>query len=132
MKTTIIKFLIKLKNASMSQKETITIPTNCLITQFLKFLYKEGFIQSFSFNFVKKQNQKKSKTTVYLRYCYNKPILLNIKIVSSPAYTQYLKIKSIAKLPTKKRLFVLSTTKGLLSSLECKKHNIGGILLFTC
>jgi ribosomal protein S8 len=43
-----------------------------------------------------------------------------------------LKIKSISKLSTKKRILVFSTSKGLLNGLECKKQNIGGTLLFIC
>ena len=132
MNTTLINLIIKLKNAALSQKEFVIVDYNIFIIELLKLLYKEGFIQSFSIKLNQKQYQKKYEIFIFLRYVYNRPTLTNIKIFSTPSYNHFLKLKSIAKLSTKKKLFIFSTNKGLLSGLECKKYKLGGTLLFIC
>jgi small subunit ribosomal protein S8 len=133
MNTNLIKFLIKLKNASLSQKETLTVDCNSLNLELLKILYVEGLIQSFR---VKKQNttQKKSSfvVKVTLRYFYNKPLLKNLKIFSKPSHLKYIKYSDICKIGDKRFIFFLSTSQGILTSLECKKKRTGGKLLFMC
>jgi len=131
MNITLIQLLLKLKNASLARKEIVTIKYNKLCLDLLKLLYIEGFIQSFNIQtinspFLKKQLQ----ITITLRYFYNKPIFKNLKIVSKPSYIKYLKLKDLCKIVDKKSVLFLSTNKGLLTSLDCKKHQIGGTLLF--
>jgi len=131
MNITLIQLLLKLKNASLARKEIVTIKYNKLCLDLLKLLYTEGFIQSFNIQtinspFLKKQLQ----ISITLRYFYNKPIFKNLKIVSKPSYVKYLKLKDLCKIVDKKSVLFLSTNKGLLTSLDCKKHQIGGTLLF--
>ena len=131
MNITLIQLLLKLKNASLARKEIVTIKYNKLCLDLLKLLYLEGFIQSFNIQtinspFLKKQLQ----ISITLRYFYNKPIFKNLKIVSKPSYVKYLKLKDLCKIVDKKSVLFLSTNKGLLTSLDCKKHQIGGTLLF--
>jgi len=131
MNITLIQLLLKLKNASLARKEIVTIKYNKLCLDLLKLLYIEGFIQSFNIQtinspFLKKQLQ----ISITLRYFYNKPIFKNLKIVSKPSYVKYLKLKDLCKIVDKKSVLFLSTNKGLLTSLDCKKHQIGGTLLF--
>jgi ribosomal protein S8 len=53
-------------------------------------------------------------------------------IISKPSNNRYLKLKDLYKLNYKKNLFILSTSKGLKTLLECKTNNLGGKLLFLC
>jgi small subunit ribosomal protein S8 len=120
----IINFLIRLKNASFSKKEYINVQYSEHMLQIIKSLYEEGFIQSF----------KITDKTVYvvLRYFFNKPILKNIKLVSTPSRARYLNFKSLTKLSTKKFVLYLSTDKGILTLSQCKKLKVGGVALFYC
>ena len=133
MNANLIKLILKLKNASASQKELIFNTYNVSSIELLKLLYAEGFIQSFSIQTVNEKDSKKNyEIKVTLRYFYNKPTFKNLKIVSSPSYTKYMGLKDLSKLSNKKRVLVLSTNKGLLTGLECKKQQVGGTLLFVC
>jgi len=123
-----IKFLIKLKNATFARKEKIVIPFNRLSLELVKCLYKEGFIQSF--NITTSTNQQ--KITVFLRFFYNKGLLKDLKIISTPSFTSYLTLQDIYKLTNKKTVMFFSTNKGILTNLECKKYQLGGSLLFLC
>ena len=126
MNLTKIKFLLTLKTCSLSRKESIVINYNKSNYDLIYLLYKEGLIQSFDFkNFDK-------KIFIHLRYYYNNALLDSIKIVSKPSLNKYLKLKDLYKLNFKKKIFVLSTSKGLKTLLDCKISNLGGKLLFIC
>ena len=120
-----IKFLIKLKNAALARKEIVITPYNKLSFELVKSLYKEGFIQSFELD---KNNQIK----IILRFFYNKSILKNLKIISTPSLTKYFTLKDLCKISTKKLVMFISTNKGILTSFDCKKHGLGGVPLFVC
>ena len=92
----------------------------------ISILYKEGLLQSFN---LKNFN---TKISVYLRYYYNRILLDSMIIISKPSNNRYLKLKDLYKLNFKKRLFILSTSKGIKSLLDCKINNLGGKLLFVC
>ncbi len=130
MNINLIKFLSKLKNASISKQEVISTDYNNLCLAVVKLLYKEGFIQSFSIKKVSFNSNVELKIFITLRYFNNKPIFKNLRIVSTPSRLNYLNIKDLSKISNKKIVLILSTNKGLLTSLECKKHKIGGKLLF--
>jgi ribosomal protein S8 len=130
MNINLIKFLSKLKNASISKQEVVSIDYNKLCLGVVKLLYKEGFIQSFSIKRISFSSNVELKIFITLRYFNNKPIFKNLKIVSTPSRLNYLNIKDLSKISNKKIILILSTNKGLLTSLECKKHKIGGKLLF--
>ena len=130
MNINLIKFLSKLKNASISKQEVISTDYNNLCLAVVKLLYKEGFIQSFSIKRVSFNSNVELKIFITLRYFNNKPIFKNLRIVSTPSRLNYLNIKDLSKISNKKIVLILSTNKGLLTSLECKKHKIGGKLLF--
>ena len=122
-----LKILINLKNASMVRKEKIAFknPTKFVIN-LLVILYNEGLIQSFSLNEVT------STALVFLRYSYNKNIFKNLKIFSKATTLSYFTYSDICKLSNKRFLLVFSTSKGLLTGLECKKQRLGGKLCFIC
>ncbi len=131
MNTNLIKLLLQLKNASLVKKEVIEFNCNSLCLELLKLLYTEGFIQSFRIlSKNRSDNEKQFQTTIMLRYSYNKPALKTLKIISTPSYSKYLTLKDISKIQDRKNILFLSTNRGLLTGLQCKKNKIGGTLLF--
>ena len=128
-----IKFLIKLKNAALARKEIVTAPYNKLSFDLVKCLYKEGFVQSFELSEINAvENEKKYEIKIVLRFFFYKCLLKNIKILSTPSLTKYFTLKDVSKISTKKLVLFFSTNKGILTSLDCKKHGLGGTLLFAC
>jgi small subunit ribosomal protein S8 len=131
MNTNLIKLLLQLKNASLVKKEVVEFNCNSLCLELLKLLYTEGFIQSFRvLSKNRSDNEKQFQTTIMLRYSYNKPALKTLKIISTPSYSKYLTLKDISKIQDRKNILFLSTNRGLLTGLQCKKNKIGGTLLF--
>ena len=130
MKNTLIKFLIKLKNASLSRRESVSVDFNLLCLELTELLYKEGFIQSFSIEENIINNVLKRSIKINLRYFYNKPLLNELKIISTPVQRSYLSVRNLSKLPSTKHQLFLSTSKGFLTGFQCKEKNLGGLLLF--
>ena len=128
-----IKFLIQLKNAAIARKEQVIAPFNKFSFEIVKCLYKEGFVQSFEI--VKSSSfhvDKKLEIKIILRFFYNKCLLSTLKVLSTPAQIRYFTLKDICKISSKKLVLFLSTNKGILTSLTCKKEKVGGTLLFIC
>ena len=57
---------------------------------------------------------------------------LNNKNETLEILTKYFTLKDVSKISTKKLVLFFSTNKGILTSLDCKKHGLGGTLLFAC
>jgi len=124
-----IKLLLHLKNGSLSNKEKIVVNYYFKNIALLKILYKEGFIQSFK---IKSDINSKLFFTIILRSYQNKAIFKHLKLISTPSLSRYFTFKDLIKLNDKRFTFFLSTDKGVLTILECKKQKLGGKLLFLC
>ena len=122
----LINFLIAIKNASIFKKDQLKIFYNKKFILLSKILYKQGLIQDFwlqkeNFNFY---------IIINLKYTGNLSNLKNFKIVSKPSRSIFFSSKDIFKMYEKQVLYIFSTSLGYLTSLECKKNKIGGILFF--
>jgi small subunit ribosomal protein S8 len=125
MNIALIRILLQIKNASIVKKKYIEVVVNKKSIIIIKILYKNGFLQSY----IKKNN----KIRIYLKYIFNKSLINNLKIISKPSISYYLDYKSLCRLSTLNlNLGILSTSFGVLTSIECKKKKIGGKLLFIC
>jgi ribosomal protein S8 len=125
-----IKNLNKLKNASLIKSESISLGYSFLILNIIQNLYKEGFIQSFK---IKKDLVTDKKfILVNLRYYFNKSIFNKLKTISSASKIKALDFENLSRLNIKKDVLFLSTSEGILTHLECKHRNLGGVLFFIC
>lgn len=129
MNKNLIKFLIKLKNASIARKHLITVNHVNAINGYLNTLYKEGFIQSFS---IKSDKTNNKIVHIYLRHFQNKVLTENIQFLSIPSRTKILSYNDLTKISLRNKLMILSTSKGVLGHKECLKYKIGGIAMLVC
>jgi len=121
MNSNTINLLITLKNASLIKKEIVFIKNSHITLEIITLLYKEGIIQSFT--------NMGSQIKISLRYSFNKNIFKNLKTFSNSIDLKY---SDICKISSKQNLIVISTSKGFLSCLDCKKYHLGGKLFFIC
>lgn len=125
MNLTTIRFLIALKNHSVLKKEFLMYRYSKSIIRVLTSLYQEGYVQSF-----KILNDK--FVYIVLRYYFNKPILKNLKLISTISNPTYITLKSLYNITDSKNTIFISTSKGIKTLHQCKREKLGGEALFSC
>lgn len=132
MNSSMLSILMSLKNAALVKKSVVKISINKKNIPLVQLLYKKGLIQSVQ---ILNSNEKELGSVfalLYLRYYYNSSYLERLKIVSSPTKIKVLQLKDISRLSETNNILFLSTTLGLKTLTECKKHKTGGVVLFKC
>lgn len=110
-------FLIRLKNAALAGKHDLSLPGTRQVVSIAKALEKEGYVSD-----VEKTDKE---VTIHLSYKHKKPVLFGLKLVSRPGLRIYMDARRLSQ----KRgasVFLVSTSKGLITSKEAAKKNLGG------
>jgi small subunit ribosomal protein S8 len=102
------------------------IPFSGLNFDILKILKEKGYINSAE----KKIINKKSFIEIKLSYLNNKPAISNFKIISTPSRHIYKKYKELKPVKQGYGLGIVSTPKGIMSSIDAFKNKVGGEYLF--
>ena len=113
-----------IKNGIASKKRYILHDKKNICIGILNVLWDEGFINGYTIN-----EHYCNKLEIYLKYIKNEPCIKIIKAISKPSRRIYINKEKIWKLDSSVCLFILSTSKGVLSLSQCKKLNIGGELI---
>jgi small subunit ribosomal protein S8 len=108
---------IRIKNASLSGKKTITAPFSSFSENILTKLKAHGFITGFSVSGDKKN------------LIITSPHVNGIVLLSKPGRHLYSKHSGLPWGKTKKSLIIVSTSKGLLSQKEAVAKKLGGELI---
>lgn len=127
-----IRLLNSIKNASMANADLVCVNSNKLVQSVIKILYREGLILSFKVRRKENYVNNTSEVLVYLKYFFEKSNLTRLKIISTPSRKIHISYKNMTRISCKGRVVIFSTTKGLLTLDECRRHRVGGILLFIC
>ncbi len=121
----------QIKNAQMVKKPEVLIPFSNFKHALLKVLEKEGLIEEV--RKVKRRLKKGMKSPkpflrVKLKYDENNlPLISNVRMISKPGQRIYSGAKDLKKFESKGIGIVLvSTPKGVMSSKEARKKNLGG------
>ena len=117
----IADMLTRMRNAQLTGKSQVIVPYSKLKLSIAKVLVGEGFIKSFFIDEGIKKN-----LILDLKYYSGKPVISNIKRVSSPGLRVF---KNKDKIPTVLGglgIAIVSTSKGLMSDKEARQLNIGG------
>jgi|NorSeaMetagenome_1021524.scaffolds.fasta_scaffold00958_2 small subunit ribosomal protein S8 len=118
----------RIRNGQQSRKLEILVKKTTKTTNILNVLKKEGFIRGYTIN--------EKNISIFLKYFTDKPVITTIEPVSTYNTNKYTSVKNLIQLKelTKKSnqglgLFILSTSKGILSDYESIEENIGGQII---
>jgi len=115
----IADMLIRIKNASMVNHSYVEIPYSNLKHRFANLLLEEGLIKG-----VEKKHSKENKVLrIALKYKKRNPVFQDLKRISKPGRRVYLPAK---KIKSRRGILIVSTPKGLMTSRDAKKKNVGG------
>ena len=115
----------RLRNANVAYHPTVKIPHSRLKAGLLKLLAREGMIRGV----VEEGDGVKKTLSVAMAYGPNRERLLSgIRRVSRPGLRTYAGKDALPRARAG-RVAIVSTSKGLLTSAEAKRHNVGGEVL---
>ena len=93
-----------------------------------KILLNEGFIVAFKI--IKQQEKEQNFIEIELKYNKNKnSVIRKIKRISRPGLRIYKGYSDLKPQLGGQGMFIISTSKGLLSDIECRQKGIGGEVL---
>jgi len=132
MMDTLSTMLTTIRNGLAVNKVRVVIPYSNLAFQSLKLLTQLGYFSKVE----KKVKDKKSNLHLKLKYIDGKPSVREITQISKPGRRVYQKsqdIKPYKPYAGKGRgigIYVISTSKGLMTGRQAQMKNLGGEVLF--
>ena len=124
---TIGDLIIRLKNAGMVGKETVSVPYSKLRHAILNKLVEAGYIEAAA----EKGKQVQEKTLeVTLRYENGAHRIHGVQRLSKPGRRLYSGVADLHPVKFGKGHLILSTPAGVLTGEEAKEKNMGGEQLF--
>jgi len=122
----IADMLTRIRNAIKAGHLIVDVPSSKMKVSIAKILKDEGFIKNFKLN----DDNKQKILRIYLKYTEeNQPAILNLTRVSKPGRRVYIRAESLVPIYNNIGIWIISTSKGIITNKTAKKLNIGGEIL---
>lgn len=128
MSDTLGDMLTRIRNGQTTNKKMVDAPASRFRKNVLEVLKREGYIRNFS---EKEVRPGISFLEIELKYYDGKPVISEIKRVSTPGRRVYSSVKSLPKTYNGLGISILSTPRGVMSDNEAREANVGGEILCT-
>jgi small subunit ribosomal protein S8 len=115
-----LDFLIRLKNGSLADRKTITVPLSKFNLAIAALIKRYGYITDFS------ADKESRKINITLAYNEGRRLINNVKLFSRPGRRVYEKSFSLPWGQSPKSLIIISTSAGVISQKEAVKKGLGG------
>jgi len=122
----IADFLTIVRNGCRAGFKYVDVPASKLKLQITRVLYKQGFVK----RFILIEDHKQGLLRIWLKYdAEGRPIINTIKKVSTPGRREYVNAASLPRVRNNLGIAILTTPKGVMTSQEAFKSNVGGEVL---
>ncbi len=120
--------IARINNALASQQkpEFVVMPKNNILAKILDVLTDEGYIYGFE-EVVDAKGHPMLK--VSLKYHNGRPVISGFKRCSKLGKRQYDKVKTLKKCCNGLGIYILTTSKGVMTDHNARKQRVGGELL---
>jgi small subunit ribosomal protein S8 len=117
--------LTKIRNANSAKHELVEISYTKITESITKILKEEGLINDF------KINNETNSIILLLKFKgqNRKPVIQKLERISKPGLRIYENKKKISKKVRNFMIFIVSTSKGIMTDQKAKFLNIGGEIL---
>ena len=122
---TVGDFLTRIRNAQSARHKTTKVLFSKINSSILKILKDEGYITDYN----KEITGKVPYFNVKLKYHNNSSVINNIVRVSKPGCRCYYQYKNISKAYNGLGIFIISTSKGVMTDYDACKLKVGGEVL---
>ena len=117
-------YLTRLRNAISAKHKVVEIPGSNVKKAITQILMDQGYI----LNFKEIKDDKQGIIKIALKY-NNKtkdPAIRNLTRISKPGLRKYTGVDSMPRVLNGLGIAIISTSKGLITDKEARKHNVGG------
>jgi len=122
----IADMLTRIRNAVAAGQQTLEMRTSNTKERIAGVLKREGFIEDYRVV----GDAPKKILKIYLAYGrHGERVITEIKRVSRPGRRVYSSAKDIPYVRNGLGILVVSTSRGLMSDMECRRQNVGGEVL---
>ena len=116
----------RIRNAINAQKKTVTVPSSNLKKEITRILYENNFISKYAYV----DDEVQGEIKILLKYNDElQNAIQGIQIISTPGRRQYTKVKNMPKILNGMGIAIVSTSKGVMTDLDCRKLKVGGELV---
>lgn len=120
--------LTRIRNAQMRNKTSVRTPASTLRRRVLEVLLAEGYIRGFD---LIDSGDKKPEYEIALKYFDGRPVIRELKRVSTPGRRAYAGVKGVPTVRNGLGVAIISTSKGVMSDAQARADNVGGEVLCT-
>ena len=115
--------LTRIRNGQHAGKDSITVLYSKVNANVLDVLQREGYIRAHNVNEVRTGIKN---ITVELKYYEGSPVIKTLERVSRPGRRSYKSIDVMPKYYNGLGVYILSTSKGIVTDHEARLLNVGG------
>ncbi len=122
----IADMLTRIRNGQATRKQFVVMPSSKLKKAIAELFKQEGYISDY-----KVSDEVKSTLTIYLKYYQGKPVITELKRVSTPGLRIYRQKDELPKVLGGLGVAVISTSQGLMSDRAARAAGHGGEVICT-
>lgn len=122
----IADMLTRIRNAQMAGKKTVSVPYSTLKEEILKVMKHRGYIEEFN------KRGRKVRRTLEIGLLYDdqgEGRVSGIRRISKQSLRTYWQARDMRSSKRGLGTYIISTSKGVVSSEEARKMNMGGEVL---
>lgn len=113
----------RIRNAIQAKKRTVSIPASSLKKEVTRLLFENHFVAKYAF--VDDGGQGVIK--ILLKYDDKmQNAIQGLKRISTPGLRKYAAVSAVPRVMSGMGISIVSTSKGLMTDVDCKKLNVGG------
>ncbi|MGG7055418.1 30S ribosomal protein S8 [Nitrosomonas sp. ANs5] len=117
--------LTRIRNAQLSERKEVVMPSSKLKLSILKVLKDEGYIQDYKLIDV----DKKPHISVLLKYFNGGAVIETIKRVSRPGLRIYKPKTDLPQVMNGLGIAIVSTSRGVMTERSARESGLGGEIL---
>lgn len=120
--SSIANMLTMIRNAARAGHESVDVPSSRMAQSIAALLKQEGYIENFRVS----EDGKQGILRIYLRYLNKEPVIMGLKLVSSPGLHVYVKRDKIPYVLRGRGMAVISTSQGVITDRQARELKTGG------
>ncbi len=120
----IADYLTRVRNAYLAGHRVVEVPASKVKKAITEILFDQGFILSYKFE----ESTTQGTIKIALKYNSetNESVIKKIERISTPGLRKYVGVEDLPRVLNGLGIAIVSTSKGVMTSKQAKKENIGG------